>query len=62
MEASGLYRLALQSPGELAALSYTHYYLPEECHPSQMEELQFEQECRKNIQTIQVYCMKIGKT
>lgn len=47
IETSGLYRLALQSPGEPAALSYTHYYLPEECHPSQMEKLQFEEECRK---------------
>lgn len=33
------------------ALSYTHYYLPEECHPSQVEKLQFEEECRKNTQT-----------
>lgn len=30
------------------ALSYTHYYLPEECHPSQVEKLQFGEECRKN--------------
>lgn len=30
------------------ALSYIHYYLPEECHPSQVEKLQFEEECRKN--------------
>lgn len=29
------------------ALSYTHYYLPEECHPSQVEKRQFEEECRK---------------